>query len=174
MARNDIRCARLVEGGMTAYAINTTITGAQTFEEGEPVYVDDNGYLIECADDPAVVTGISAGTSQGMSANGEAGHLVAGTRPDGTWVQVYKPVHDQYFVCSNFATDGAGTAAVPAQTTVGDTAGFTLLGGVWYVDTGCANIHVEIVGVIDSHANFLSDIIRDVGTGVSVVFGFLT
>ena len=180
MARNDIRCVRQTEDGLTAYGLNWALMGAQTFEEGEVVAVGAGGYVGEAATDPPLVTGISAASSLGMSANGEIGHLsVAGAnttpRPVGTWIQVYKPVQGQYFACSNLSEDGTGTTLItPLQEHVGDTIGFTLNGGVWGVDRTCANIHAEIVAVIDSHANFLSDINREITAGVSVVFGFLT
>ena len=177
MARNDIMCTMQVPGGMGAFPINATIAGASTFEEGEPVVYDALlGFLIEAGDDNATITGISAGSSLGMSANGEAGHLGAVARPDGTFIPFYKPVDGQIFRCSNFATDGAGTAEVPTiANAVGRTAGFTLLGGLTYVvDTGCANHHVEIVAVIDANAIPLGDRLRTPGAGVTVVFGFLT
>ena len=117
MARNDIMCTMQVPGGMGAFPINAAIAGASTFEEGEPVVYDALlGFLIEAGDDNATITGISAGSSLGMSANGEAGHLsgAAGinttARPDGTFISFYKPVDGQIFRCSNFAIDGAGTA----------------------------------------------------------------
>jgi hypothetical protein len=64
---------------------------------------------------------------------------------------------------------------VPLISDVGNTAGFTLTGGgAWFVDTGVANHHVEIVAVIDSNGAPLGDTtIRTVGAGVAVVFGFL-
>ena len=175
MARNDIRCAVQVPGGMGAYQINATIFGASTFEEGEPVTVSAiNGYLGESGDDAAIIAGISAGSSLGMSANGELGTLAAVARPDGTWIPIYKPVDGQIFLCSSFATDGAGTAVVPTiANALGRTGGFTFDGANYIVDLGCANHHVEIVAVIDANAIPLGDTLRTPGAGVTVVFGFI-
>ena len=175
MARNDIRCAIQVPGGMGAFMINDSVHGAQTFEEGEPVVISGiTGYLVEAGDDNATITGISAGSSIGMSATGEAGSLVAGQRPNGTYVPFYKPVDGQIFLCSNFATDGAGTRVTPTiANAVGQTAGFTFDDPDYVIDRGCANHHVEIVAVIDADAIPLGDTIRTPGAGVTVVFGFL-
>ena len=44
----------------------------------------------------------------------------------------------------------------------------------WSVDTGTANIHVEITGVLDVNGAPLGDTsIRTTGVGVTVVFGFI-
>jgi hypothetical protein len=168
---------------MGAFPIDASIAGACTLLEGEPVVYDALlGYLIEAGDDNATITGIAAAPSLGMNATGEAGHLGgsatvpdATARPNGTFIQFYKPVAGQIFLCSNFATDGAGTAVVPTvANAVGRTAGFTLAGGNYVVDRGCANHHVEIVAVIDANAIPLGDTLRTPGAGVTVVFGFLT
>lgn len=166
MAKNDIRVWRPVELGTTAYPLTT----GQTFEEGEVVTVAAAGTLSEAGDDPTVVAGISMASSQGKTATG-----ANGARPNGTLVQIYKPVSGQLFITDNFATDGAGTDTAPDLTNVGDTAGFTLASGVWSVDTGTVNHHVEIVAVLDSNRQPLGDTtVRTTGTGTSVVFGFLT
>ena len=166
MAKNDIRCFRPVELGMAAYPLFV----GSTFEEGEPVLVGGPGTLGECLSDPAVVSGISAGTSQGKTATG-----INGTRPTGTLIQIYKPIDGQLFISKNFATDGAGTPVAPTLIRVGDTAGFVKFGDDWYVDTGASNAHVEITAVLDANGAPLGDqTVRTVGTGVSVVFGFLT
>jgi len=63
----------------------------------------------------------------------------------------------------------------PTQANVADTAGFTLSGNDWFVDTGTANLHVEVVAVLDGNGQPIGDSFsRAAGTGVSVVFGFLT
>lgn len=176
MARNDFICTRQVEDGMGFGSINTTISGAQTFLEGEPLTVStgvNGGWLVECANDPIRVVGIAAAPSQGKNANGTA----LGTRPDGTIIQFYKPASGQLFVTTRLSTDGAGTTVITSpnitRAYVGDTAGFALAGGIWYVDTGCANIHVEIVAIADSTGAIIGDPTRPVGDGVYVVFGFI-
>jgi hypothetical protein len=170
MARHDIALFRQVEDGVGAYPL----TAGQTFLEGEVVAVAAAGTLSEAATNPAVVTGISIASSQGVSATGEAGMLADQVRPTGTLIQFYKPSSGQLFACRNFATDGSGTAATPTLANVGDTAGFTLNGDDWYVDTGAGNKHVEITAVLDANGAPLGDTtIRTVGTGVAVVFGFI-
>jgi len=167
MARNDIRIFLQMEGGTAGYPL----AAAQTFEAGEPVVAGAAGTLAECGDDPAVVTGISMGSSQGKDGNGDDG-----TVPTGSLVPVYKPSSGQLFITQQFATDGAGTSVAPTQANVADTAGFTLDGnGDWFVDTGTANLHVEVVAVLDGNGQPIGDSFsRAAGTGVSVVFGFLT
>jgi hypothetical protein len=169
MARNDIRPFRPGSGG-TQNQVAYPLAGSQTFEEGEPVVLS-GGSIQECATNPAVVAGISVGTSQGKDANGDDG-----TRPTGTLIQVYTPTDEQLFVTQNFATDGSGTPATPAQSNVGSQAGFTLDGsGGWYVDTNAVNKHVEIVAVLDGNGQPIGDTnVRTAGTGVSVVFVFLS
>jgi hypothetical protein len=176
MARNDIRIFREVEGGIGVLPL----AGSQTFLEGEVVVFTAGGLLQEASTNPGTVTGISAAPSFGMNATGEAGHLSDSSgndttvRPTGTLIQFYKPASGQLFSCSNFATDGSGTAAAIPVTVVGDTAGFTLTSGNWFVDTGVTNTLIEITHVLDSNGAPLGDsTIRTVGTGVAVVFGFL-
>ncbi len=166
MAKNDIAIFTQVDHGTAAAPITT----GQSFVSGEPVVVVEAGTLTECSDDPAVVSGIAYGSSQGKDANGREG-----TVPDGKLVGFYKPGGGQLFRSSNFATDGAGTAVTPALTHRGDTAGFTFLSATdWVVDTGTANIHVEITDVLDAHGQSLGDSnVRTVGAGVEVIFGFL-
>jgi hypothetical protein len=166
MAANDIRIQVQMPGGTGAGPIDS----GQTFQPGEPVVVDADGTIDECGSDPVTVTGIALGSSQGKDANG-----IAGTVANGTQISFYKPVNGQLFVTRRFATDGAGTAATPAVTSVGDTAGFILASDIWYVDTGAANVHVEIVAVLDDNGAPLGDTtVRTTGTGTQVVFGFLT
>ena len=166
MARNDIRIFLQMEGGTAGYPL----AAAQTFEAGEPVVAGAAGTLAECGDDPAVVTGISMGSSQGKDGNGDDG-----TVPTGSLIPVYKPSSGQLFITQLFATDGAGTSVAPTQANVADTAGFTLAGNDWFVDTGTANLHVEVVAVLDGNGQPIGDSFsRAAGTGVSVVFGFLT
>jgi hypothetical protein len=151
------------------------LTGGETFLEGEVLVIGTTGYIGEAATNPVTVTGISLASSRGMNASGEAGHLSDTARPVGTLIQFYKPASGQLFSCQNWAEDGSGTAATPTVANVGDTAGFTLTGGDWYVDSGVANHHVEVVAVVDSNGAPLGDTtIRTVGAGVAVVFGFLT
>jgi hypothetical protein len=162
--KDDIRIYLQVEAGTTSYPI----AAAQSFEPGEVVLVQAAGTLAEAADDPASVAGITMGSSQGKDTNGDEG-----TVPTGTSIPIYKPGNGQLFITQNFATDGAGTLVTPTQAHVGDTAGFTLSSGVWLVDTGAANAHVEVVAVLDGNGQPVGDgTVRSAGTGVSVVFGF--
>ncbi len=109
------------------------------------------------------------GSSQGKTATGDDGSV-----PTGTMIPIYKPDSGQLFITQNLATDGAGTAVTPTQAHVGDTAGFTLAGGIWYLDTGTANIHVEVVAVLDGNGQPVgSSTARTASTGVYVVFGFI-
>jgi hypothetical protein len=168
LAKNDIRPSRPGSSGaqhLTAYPITT----GQTFEAGEVVVVAAAGTLSEAGDDPATVAGIAAGSSQGKTAAG-----VDGSVPDGTMIPVYTATDEQVFETRNFATDGAGTAVVPTLAVVGDQAGFTFTGGVWSVDTGTANLHVEIIEVLDEQGSPLGNQnSRTTNAGSRVRFVFL-
>jgi hypothetical protein len=169
MAYNDIQVFREVEGGRAAYPI---VTGS-SFLPGEPLVVDGAaGTIAECTDDPAVVTGIAASSSQGV--NQDTG--IAGTVADGTMITVYKPVPNQLFIVhvSRFAQDGDGVTDTPTIADVGDTAGFSKTGDNWFLDSGTTNKHCEIVAVLDVNKQPLGNTVeRTAGTGVYVVFGFV-
>ncbi len=168
MAKGDIGIFNQVDGGTTAYPITT----GQTFEDGEVVFVAEAGTLSEAADDPAVVAGISMGSSLGRTV-GVPGHN-SETVADGTMIAIYKPVSGQTFKTENLRVSSAVT--VPTLAHVGDTAGFDKFanGTRWGIDTAKANTHVEIIDVLDSNGQSLGSANeRTVGTGVTVVFGFI-
>lgn len=169
MAKNDIRFFKPPPGRNPGIA-NYGLGAGQTFEDGEVVVIDaTTGLILECADDPALVTGISAVSSQGRQTAGTIG--VKDTFSD---IAVYTTVPGQLFISSNFATDGAGTAATPTFLNIGDTAGFTLASGEWFVDTGTANLHVEIVDILNTEKHSVAaPLSRLAGTGYYVVFGFI-
>ena len=168
MAKNDIRSSRPASGGtqhITAYPL----AAAQTFDVGEVVFVASSGELTECSTDPDMVVGITAGSSQGKDVAGNTG-----TRPTGTLIQVFTATDEQVFETRNFATDGAGTAVTPTLANVGDFAGFSLAGGAWFLDTGTATHHCEIIEVLDRNGAPLGDSTsRSVGAGVTVRFVFI-
>ena len=145
MARNDIRCAVLAPDGMWYYHIDSGIVGATTFEEGEPVTIQDaSGALQESGDDNSVITGISAGNSQERTTNG----IGISTKPDGSVIQVYKAIRGNVFACGHFGTAGTGATTTPTlANAMGETAGITNDGTNYVVDTGAANHLVEITGV---------------------------
>ena len=140
-------------------------TASETFVAGEPVVLVAAGTLSECGDDPSAVTGIAAhrttdhdGVDRGVGAP----------------VTVYQASPGQVFKTQNFATDGAGTAATPALTNVGDLAGLDFTSGTdWFLDIGQDNLICEIVGVRDAAGNNLSDPNVLPGTGVWVLFTFI-
>ena len=121
------------------------------------------GTLSECADDPAVVTGIAAHRSQDVDG------VDLGV---GSPVTVYRSSPGQVFITRRFATDGAGTAATPALTNVGDLAGLDLSGGIWTLDTGQNNLVCRIEGVQDITGNNLADPNVLPGAGLWVLFTF--
>ena len=144
--------------------ISHPITASQAFLSGEPVALVA-GTLSEAGDDPASISGIAA--TQSIRANGTA-------HPVGTMMTVYSAQDTQTFRARNFATDGAGTAVVPTAAVVGDLAGLTLTGGGdWVVDTGTANLILEVLGVLDSQGQNLGDPNLLPGAGSQVLFRFL-
>lgn len=161
MADQDIRHFRAPNGAIDMQSFPVTAT--QTFRQGEPVVVIAAGTLSECADDPAVVSGIAAHRST------DAGGTDLGV---GTQVSVYRSSPGQVFITRRFATDGAGTATAPALTNVGDLAGLDFSGGIWTLDTGQDNLICRIEGVQDIAGNNLGDPNVLPGTGLWVLFTF--
>lgn len=164
MARNDIRPFRSVQGGSDLMRGFPQAASA-AFREGEPV-VMTAGALAEATDDPPVVTGIAA--TRAVDAFGTS-------FATGTMATVVVGVPTQQFVCFNFATDGAGTTATPTQANaIGALAGLTLDGsGNWWVDTGCANLLVQIDEVVDSTGRNITNPTNLPGSGFGVVFHFI-
>jgi hypothetical protein len=162
MGLYDIRHYRAPDGeaDMRSYPVTAT----QTFVAGEPVVAIAAGTLSECSSDPSAVDGIAA---HGV-VNGKGTTLAVGAQ-----VTVYATSPGQTFITRRFATDGSGTAATPALTTVGDTGGLILSGGVWYLDTGAANVLCRVEGVQDVMGNNLGDPNVLAGTGVWVLFRFI-
>lgn len=141
------------------------VTAGQTFLAGEPVAVSAAGTLSEAGDDPSTISGIACHRTPT--------NLIGGSAGVGSRVTVYRISKDQVYKTKNFATDGAGTAVVPALTNIGDQAGLTLASGVWSVDTGTANLLVEVVGVRDIDGRDLADPNILPGAGHWVLFRFI-
>jgi len=139
------------------------VTASATFLVGEPIVIAAAGTIDECGDDPASVDGIAAHSPTNIDGSAMA---------VGYSVTVYGTSPSQTFITKNFATDGAGTAATPALTNIGDLAGLTGP-GTWYVDTGAANKIIQITGVQDAAGNNLGDPNVLPGTGVWVLFRFI-
>ena len=170
MSKGDFRLFREPSGRNPSVA-NYGLAGSQTFEDGEVVALDATGLAAEASDDPTTVAGIAAVSSQGRTSAGLKGSKAAYSN-----CQLYLPEYGQIFITENFATDGAGTPATPTILNIGDTAGFTLASGVWYVDTGASNVHVEIVDLLDVNKEPITSPLNMAAVGVTpfyVLFGFL-
>jgi hypothetical protein len=141
------------------------VAAGQTFLAGEPVVLQAAGTLIEATDDPSAIDGIACHRTP-TDLNGNPAGV-------GSRVTVYRISKDQVYKTKNFATDGAGTAVVPALTNVGDQAGLTLASGVWSVDIGTGNLLVQIVGVRDIDGRDLADPNVLAGAGLWVLFRFI-
>jgi hypothetical protein len=163
MAVNDIRALRSPRGGSFEVA-GFPLTAAANINEGEPVVVTA-GAIVEAATDPVTIQGIAAGRT--TDADGTV--FAAGTP-----IPVIQTDAGQQWVCNNFATDGAGTAVVPTQANaIGVLAGLTLAGGVWFVDTGAANLLARIVDVQDAEGRSITDPNQNTGAGMAVIFRFV-
>ncbi len=159
MAANDFAWYSSTTG--IASRVSYPATAAQTFEAGEPVTLIAAGTLSECLDDPADVAGIAThNTTDVLGVDKGVGYPVT----------VEKGGPDQTFKTNNFATDGAGTAAVPTIANIGDLAGFDLSGGVWTLDTGQDNLICEVVGVLDKDGRPMGHTSIAVGAGAIVLF----
>ncbi len=162
MAARDIAWYSSKDGSPDPFSY--AVTASQSFLEGEAVLVVAAGTLSEAADDPSAITGIAAHRSTDVDGT---------ALPVGRRVTVYRTSPGQVFRTTNFATDGAGTAATPTVANVGDTAGLDFSGGNWFLDTNKNNVICAIVDVLDSKGQSLSDPLLNVGTGSIVLFEFI-
>ena len=164
MTAYDIRPYDAPQGGVD-FTSSFPLTASASFSEGEPVVLAAAGGIGECTDDPATVTGVSAVRS--TDADGTV-------RATGTLISVIIPVDSQRFSCQNFATDGAGTLTTPTQANaIGESAGLSLTGVQWSVDTGTGNLIVEIDDVVDIHGFSINDPQHVPGTANAVIFRFI-
>ena len=143
------------------------LAAGQTCLEGEPVAFSA-GTLVEASDDPAAIVGIAAMRAEGMGPG-----LAAVSFDTGHPITVYGITDSQRFICGNFATDGAGTAATPTQANaIGQSAGLTLSSGNWSIDTGTANLLCTILDVLDVRKRSIQDPLTGPSTGSFVVVRF--
>lgn len=164
MSRNDIRPFRNARGG-TFQAEGYSMEANATFLRGEPVVFNGSGFIAECANDPAGLAGIAQESSIDIEGR---------IRATGTIIPVIEPRDSQLWVCNNFATDGAATPATPSQANaIGRTAGLTLNGANWTVDTGAGNAILQIDDVIDRNGISLGNPSFIRGAGFNVIFRFL-
>ncbi len=170
MAQNDLEVWQSHEGGHLD-VMHYRMNAAETFRRGEPVSVNGDGELTESADDPTAPDFIGVALEPaGYSIGGTATTKNPRTGAAYTTGDMIAVVHarpGQRFICANFATDGAGTAATPTlANALGEQAGLTLASGSWFVDTGTTNNVFRIVDVLDSDRESIQ---TSGGTGASVV-----
>lgn len=162
MAARDIRAYRASRGAHFQVSTYPMASGA-SFSVGEPIVFNGAGAVTRATTDPPVVVGISAFSS--TDTDGAA--LTTGAR-----ISVVEADDSQLWLCTRFATDGAGTSATPTQANaIGKTAGFTLSGSTWAVDTGAANQILRIEDVLDTLSRSITGLVH--GTGFFVIFRFL-
>lgn len=163
MSAQDIRTYRADRGGKFQVSGYPMAAGA-SFLPGEPLVFNGSGAVVQATTDPASVIGISAYSSRDIDGN---------TVPTGSAISVIEPDNSQLWTCRRFATDGAGTAATPTQANaIGKTAGLTLSGSTWTVDTGAANTILRIEDVLDAFGRSVASPGLH-GTGNTVVFRFV-
>ena len=144
---------------------------------GEPVVVDSNGFLDECADDPSQIAGIAAG----VPVNGFSGAtlnypLVNGLNPDraiaaADALPVIMAGPNQLFITNTLLSNGSAFATTPTLAHIGDFASLDLISGVWGLRPGGGtNQFCKIVDVLDARGRSLSTPFANPGTGVSTVF----
>jgi len=148
MAKNDILPFRSPMGGhckVTQYPI----AASQSFEEGEPVFLDtgSSNQLTECVDEPQLETtliGISAENAYGQDGSTalSANELVA----------VYDIGITTEYITKNYSTAGVGVAVAITGAIRGTLGGLMLNGGTWFVDTAAGtNKTVIITDVLDAN-----------------------
>lgn len=166
MASRDIRPYKSMSGHTELPKFQGPINASESFGEGEPLVFNAAGELAEAGDDPASVVGISAHRATDIDNIAFAA---------GTTISAYGVPDDQLYVCENFATDGAGTAATPtAANAIGVTGGLTFAGGAYSVDTGTGNTILEIFDVISTNTgDSISNPLISAHTADAVVFRFI-
>jgi hypothetical protein len=140
---------------------------------GEPVFLDADGDLAQCADDPTTIAGVALAPVARISGFFNPATGAAWTTGDNT--PYVAATEGQLFITDNFATDGNGTPAAPTRAHIGDLAGVTRVTGppiVYFVDVGAALLmNTIIVDVLDTNLESLQSP-NSTGTGVHVVFRF--
>lgn len=158
------------------------LNASETFAVGEPVYLNTDGEAQESGDDPAPTAFGGIALSSGDTARSSdpvgtfrrqvgqfqlSGDGHTPTTSDGVMVAVCMP--GARIKCRTFATDGGGTSVAPTQANaLGETAGLTLAGGTYSIDTGvtAGNEFLHIIEVLDDNNE---NIVFSGGTGTQVV-----
>lgn len=156
------------------------IKAAETVVQGEPVYGTSGGEISESGDDPTAVkfmgfiasSGDTVGATDALGTfRQKPGMFTPGATPNlpvaGDLVEVWRPAPGQAVRARVFATDGAGTPAVPTAAHIYDMAGFTLAAGVYSLDVGTTNKLARIVDVLDANDQ---SILRSGLAGVTAIF----
>jgi hypothetical protein len=164
MALDDIQIHSSPGGGPLIQYYQ--IEASQTFQKGEPVSLDQDGQVTECAAEPAPedLLGIAmagpaatAGTF-GAMINPRTGVAYA----DGDRVPVVIPQPKDRFSTSNWTTGGAAFSdTVPDISDIGDVCSLDLIGGVWGVQQG--GTAASAIGIIDDVLNVRKESIFDTG-----------
>lgn len=149
------------------YRVNIT---AATFNTGEPLQDDGSGLAEICADDPPAVLGIALEPAVSTSNRMNAMEVTA-TGDTRRLIDI--PTPEKRYVARYFSVDGLTPAVPTVLNAVGNTAGFSLIGVHWYVDTLAANTHVRIEDVIDAGGFSLLDDSPTPGVGDRVIFRFI-
>jgi len=186
MAKGDIMPYRGADQGSVLPPTDEfPLKASETFVQGEPVSLNNAGDLTESASAPADedflgIAAMSGDTVGATDPNGifrsPEGLFTPGASPNlpvaGDLISIWRAKPGHKWVSRNFATDGAGTAAVPTKANaVGEVASLILASGNWFVDVGGSGSRVaRIDKVLDAKGN---DIARSSGTGVFVVFEFI-
>jgi hypothetical protein len=159
MAQFDIMPHKSPLGG-TMLTHGFRPTAASTFEQGDPVEIIAAGTVSE-GTTPIIVADGFAGICAGRALDTDGVTLR-------TQVEIWDP-KDVLFISRNFATDGAGTLATPAQANIGDGFGLVSVGGSWRVDTGTATNIGRIIDVLDARGRSVA---QSGAAGVFVVVQF--
>ena len=121
-----------------------TVAATQTLARGEPVLLNANGQIEECADNPSAVIGIMAESASSLAENSRVPvWLISNT--------------ETLWLCATAARNGAGTSVTPDVTDIGDQCGLILLSGSWIADTGAGNKIAEVVDVDDGLGRSITD-----------------
>ena len=173
MAAYDISVYSTVDEGASRRSIRTNITAA-TYRTGEPVSIVANELLrsdnAPGGNDPANIYGIACESAVSQS------NRMAALEIQDTPRLVELPAAGKVFAARYFATDGAGTEAVPTFAGVSGVQGNLYLNAGtdrWAFDTGAANANVEGIDVLDSGGFSLGDDLTESGAGVTVLFRFI-
>ncbi len=164
MALDDIQIHSSPGGGPSIRYYQ--IEASQTFQKGEPVSLDNDGQVTECAAEPAPEDLLGIAMAGPAATAGTFGAMnnprTNTTYADGDRFPVLIPQDRDQFITANWTTGGSAFSdTVPDITDIGDVCSLDLIAGVWGVQQ--AGTGASAIGIIDDVLNVRKESIFDTG-----------